>query len=307
MSRNALNNKHILITGGTGLIGTKVTNELLDRGYQVSHLSRSPGHNPKVKTYLWDVPMGEIDKNCLDGVDTVLHLAGAGISDKRWSENRKKEIIDSRTKSISLIYQLIKNESNQINTIVSASAIGYYSDRGDELLTEESPPNNDFMARCCIQWEKAVDQGRSMGLRVLKFRVGVVLDKNEGALPLMARSIKLGLGAPLGSGRQWLPWIHQQDAVDMFIYGIENINLSDVYNLVAPNPVTNKQFTKALAKQLHRPVWPLKVPAFVFKLLMGEMSTIILGSTRVSAQKIEKEGFVFKYPELPAALKNIYE
>ena len=307
MSRNALNNKHILITGGTGLIGTKVTNELLDRGYQVSHLSRSPGHNPKVKTYLWDVPMGEIDKNCLDGVDTVLHLAGAGISDKRWSENRKKEIIDSRTKSISLIYQLIKNESNQINTIVSASAIGYYSDRGDELLTEESPPNNDFMARCCIQWEKAVDQGRSMGLRVLKFRVGVVLDKNEGALPLMARSIKLGLGAPLGSGRQWLPWIHQQDAVDMFIYGIENINLSDVYNMVAPNPVTNKQFTKALAKQLHRPVWPLKVPAFVFKLLMGEMSTIILGSTRVSAQKIEKEGFVFKYPELPAALKNIYE
>jgi uncharacterized protein (TIGR01777 family) len=298
--------KHILITGGTGLVGKLVTGLLLSRGYQVSHLSRKPGNDPQVKTYLWDVAKGEIDGHCIDEADTVLHLAGASIAEERWTAKRKKEIIESRTKSIGLIYQLIKSKPNKVNTVISASAIGYYSNRGDELLTEESPPNNDFMARCCIAWEDAVDEGRSLGLRVLKFRTGVVLHKAEGALPQMAKPIKLGLGTPLGSGRQWIPWIHWQDVADIYLYGIENINLTGAYNMVASHPVTNKQFTKAIARQLNKPVWPIKVPAFIFKLLLGEMSTIILGSTKVSAEKIEKEGFAFKYPELADALKDIY-
>jgi len=306
MSGRATNNKHILITGGTGLIGRLITEELLNRGYSVSHLSRKPGNNPKVKTYLWDVYSGRIDGHCLEGIGTVLHLAGENIAGKRWTDKRKKEIIDSRTKSIGLIYQLIKNQPNQVNTIISASAIGYYSDRGDELLTEDSPPNNDFMAQCCIEWEEAVDKGKELGLRILKFRTGVVLNKDEGALTEMAKPIKLGFGAPLGSGRQWIPWIHWRDVVDMFLYAIDKINLSGVYNMAAPSPVTNKQFTKVLAKQLHRPVWPIRVPAFVFKLLMGEMSTLILASTRVSAEKIERDGFVFKYRELGGALQEIY-
>jgi uncharacterized protein (TIGR01777 family) len=306
MSQGQLNNKHILITGGTGLIGEQITDELLSQGYEVSHLSRKPGNHPKVKTWLWDVAKGEIDEHCLDGVDTVLHLAGEGITDKRWTEERKKEIIESRTKSIGLIYRLIKSKPNQVNTIISASAIGYYSDRGDELLTEDSLPDNDFMARCCIDWENAVDEGRSLGLRILKFRTGVVLDKSGGALPQMAMPVKLGFGAPFGNGRQWIPWIHWQDAVDMYLYSIENINLSGVYNMVAPNPVTNKQLTKALARQLHRPAWPIKAPAFIFKLLLGEMSTVVLGSTRVSAEKIQKDGYIFKYPDLAGALKDIY-
>ena len=306
MSGRTTNNKHILITGGAGLIARLVTDELLNQGYSVSHLSRRPGNNPKVKTYLWDVYKGEVDENCLEGISTVLHLAGENIADKRWTEKRKKEIIDSRTKSIELIYQLIKNKPNQVNTIISASAIGYYSDRGDELLTEDSPPNNDFMAQCCIAWENAVDEGKALGLRILKFRTGVVLNKSEGALLEMGRPIKLGFGAPMGSGKQWIPWIHWQDVVDMYLHAIEKINLSGVYNMVAPNPVTNKQFTKALAKQLHRAVWPINIPSLVFKLLMGEMSTIVLGSTRVSAEKIEKDGFSFKYPELAGALKAIY-
>jgi uncharacterized protein (TIGR01777 family) len=306
MPGQIINNEHILITGGTGLIGRLITQELLNRGYSVSHLSRKPGNDPKVKTYLWDVYNGQIDEHCLEGIDTVLHLAGENIAGKRWTDKRKKEIIDSRTRSIELIYQLIKNRPNQVNTIISASAIGYYSDRGDELLTEESPPNNDFMAQCCIEWEQAVDKGKELGLRVLKFRTGVVLNKDEGALPQMAKPIKLGLGAPLGSGCQWIPWIHWQDAIDMYLYAIENINLSGVYNMVAPNPVTNKQFTKILAKQLHRPVWPVNVPAFVFKLLLGEMSTIVLASTRVSAGKIERDGFIFNYSELDGALQEIY-
>ena len=306
MSGRARNNNHILITGGTGLIGRLITDELLNRGYSVSHLSRKPGNIPKVKTFLWDVHKGDIDEHCLEDVGTVIHLAGENIADKRWTDKRKKEIIDSRTRSINLIYQLIQSKPNQVNTIISASAIGYYSDRGDELLTEDSLPNNDFMAECCIEWEKAVDKGKELGLRILKFRTGVVLNKNEGALLEMAKPIKLGFGAPLGSGKQWIPWVHWQDVVNMYLQAIEKINLSGVYNMVAPNPVTNKQFTKALAKQLHRPVWPINIPAFVFRLLMGEMSTIVLGSTRVSAEKIEKDGFVFKYPELTGALMAIY-
>lgn len=307
MSRRVQNNKHVLITGGTGLIGRLITDELVNQGYSVSHLSRKPGDNPKIKTYLWDVYKGYIDEHCLEGVGTILHLAGENIADRLWTDRRKKELIDSRTQSIALIYQLIKSKPNQVNTVISASAIGYYSDRGDELLTEESLPNNDFMAQCCTLWENAADEGKKLGLRVLKFRTGVVLNKDGGALLEMSKPIKLGLGAPLGSGRQWIPWIHWRDVVDMYLYAIEKINLSGVYNMVAPSPVTNKQFTKILAKELNRPVWPIKVPAFLLKLLMGEMSTIILASTRVSAEKIEKDGFTFKYPQLTGALKEIFE
>ena len=288
------------------MIGRAITGELLGRGYSVSHLSRKPGNNPKVRTYLWDVYKGYIDENCLDGVDTVLHLAGENIAGKRWTDKRKKEIIDSRTQSIALIYELIKSRPNQVNTIISASATGYYSDRGDELLTENSPPNEDFLAQCCTQWEQAVDEGKGLGLRIVKFRTGVVLNKKEGALAEMAKPVKLCLGAPFGSGQQWMPWIHWQDVVDMYLYAMEDINLSGVYNMAAPNPVTNQQFTKALAGELRRPVWPINVPAFVFRLLMGEMSTIVLGSTRVSAEKIERDGFSFKYPELSGAIREIY-
>lgn len=306
MSRQQSKNKHILITGGTGLIGNLITHELLGRGYMVSHLSRDPGNTPTVKTYLWDIAKGEINEDCLNGIDTVLHLAGAGIADKRWTEKRKKEIIESRTKSIALIYQLIKSKPNKVNTVISASATGYYSDRGDELLTEESLPNSDFMAQCCIAWENAVDKGHSLGLRVLKFRTGVVLHKGGGALPQMARPVRMGLGIPLGKGKQWIPWIHWKDVADMYIYGIENINLTGAYNMAAPLPVTNKQFMKAIARQLHKPIWPLKVPSFIIKILLGEMSIVVLGSTRASAQKIKNEGFDFKYPTLSEALKEIY-
>jgi uncharacterized protein (TIGR01777 family) len=300
-------NQHVLITGGTGLIGEILTDTLLAEGYQVSHLSRKTGNNPKVKTYLWNIAKNEIDEHCIDGVDIVLHLAGAGIADKRWTDKRKKEIVESRTKSIALIYRAIKSKPNKVNTVISASATGYYSNRGDELLTEESPPNTDFMAECCIEWEKAVDEGEALSLRVLKFRTGVVLQKKGGALPQMALPVKLGVGTPFGTGKQWIPWIHWQDVMNMYLFGIENTNLKGAYNMVAPLPVTNKQFTRALATQLHRPLWPINVPSFIFKLLLGEMSIVILGSTKVSAAKIENTGFIFKYPDLAGALQEIYK
>jgi uncharacterized protein (TIGR01777 family) len=297
--------KHILLTGGTGLIGSNLTKQLLDKGYRVSHLSRSSPKGSQVKTFLWDIDKGEIDEHCIDSVDMVVHLAGAGIADKRWTDKRKKEIIDSRTKSIALIYSLISHKKHQISSIISASAIGYYSNRGDELMTETSPPSNDFMAKCCIEWEAAVDKGKQLGLRVVKFRTGVVL-ANGGALSKMAMPVKLYVGSPLGNGRQWVPWIHWQDVINMYFYGIENNNVEGVFNMVAPNPVTNKQLTQAIAGQLHKPLWLPSVPAFFLTLLMGEMSTIILGSTKVSAQKIEDAGFKFKYPGITSALKNIY-
>jgi uncharacterized protein (TIGR01777 family) len=298
-------NKHILLSGGTGLIGLRLTQLLLEKGYLVNHLSRSPGKDPRVKTYLWDVEKGQIDEHCIDGVDTIVHLAGAGIADKRWTDQRKKELINSRTKSIELIYGLLRNKKHRVNSVISASAIGYYSDRGDELLTELSPPANDFLAKCCVVWENTVDIGKEFNLRIVKFRTGVVLD-NGGALEKIAMPVKFYVGSPIGSGKQWIPWVHWKDVADMYQYAIENKNIDGVYNMVAPNPLTNKQLTMAVAKQLHKPLWMPNVPAVILKLLMGEMSTIVLGSTKVSAKKIEDAGFRFKYPDIEPALREIY-
>ena len=300
------NQQHILLTGGTGLIGSILTKQLIAKGYTVSHLSRGPGKNPNVKSYLWDVANEEIDPRCIYGVDTIVHLAGAGIADSRWTDKRKKELIDSRTKSIGLIYGVMKKHPHQVKNVISASATGYYGTREDELLTEESTPSFDFLSTCCIEWEQAVEKGEAMGLRILKFRTGVVLNKNGGALPQLAAPIKLGAGSPLGSGKQWIPWIHWQDVIDIYLTGIENTTLKGVYNMVAPNPVTNKQMTQAVARQLHKSLWLPNVPAFALKLLLGEMAEVVLGSDKVSSKKIEQAGYVFKYADIAAALKEIY-
>lgn len=299
-------NRHVLLTGGTGLIGLKLTQQLLEKGYRVSHLSRSPEKDTRVKTYLWDIDNGQIDERCIDGVDTVVHLAGAGIAGKRWTDKRKRELIDSRTKSIELIYGLLRDKKHNVNSVISASAIGYYGDRGDELLTELSTPANDFLAKCCIAWENAVDKGAAFNLRMVKFRTGVVLDKG-GALEKIAVPVKLYAGSPLGSGKQWVPWIHWKDVMDMYLYAIENEGVTGIYNMVAPNPVTNKQVIQSVAKQLHKPLWLPAVPALILKLLLGEMSTIVLGSTKVSSNKIGAAGFKFTYPDIEPALKEIYE
>jgi len=297
--------KKILLTGGTGLIGNKLTKLLLQKGYSVNHLSRKAADIPGVQTYSWNIDKNNIDERCIEGADIIIHLAGAGIADKRWSDKRKKEIIESRTKSIQLIYSLLAKHGNKVKRVISASAIGYYGDRGDELLTEGNPPNNDFIARCCVEWEASVGEGRLLGLKITKFRTGVVFAKG-GALAKMALPIKLYVGSALGSGREWVPWIHLQDVIDMYLFAIENDSFEGVYNMVAPNPVTNKQLTQAIARQLHKPLWAPKVPAFVLKLLMGEMSTIALASTKVSCEKIEDAGFRFKYDNVADALKDIY-
>ncbi|AYL99628.1 TIGR01777 family oxidoreductase [Mucilaginibacter celer] len=298
--------RSILLTGGSGSLGRHLTKALLAKGYTVSHLSRKAGNIPGVKTFVWDVDKGVVDEQCIDGVDTIVHLAGSGIAEKRWTDTRKQNLVDSRVKSIRLIYDLLKHKQHQVTSVVSASGIGYYSDRGDELMFETSAPTADFISQCCVLWEAAVDEGEKLGLRVLKFRTGVVLDKDGGALPTLAKPIKLYIGSPIGSGRQWIPWIHWQDVVDMYLMGIETGGMSGVYNMVAPHPVTNKQLTQAVARHLHKPLWAPNVPGFVLKLLLGQMSSIVLGSTKVSAQKIEETGFTFKYADIDAALTEIY-
>jgi uncharacterized protein (TIGR01777 family) len=299
--------QHILLTGGSGLLGKELTLLLLNKGYRVSHLSRTPGIDRVVKTFVWDVAKAIIDEECIDSVDMIIHLAGAGIADKRWTKARKKEIIESRTKSIELIYDLLKRKPHQVSKIISASGVGYYSDRGDELMTEDCPPAHDFLGECCIAWEQAVNAGADLSLQVLIFRTGVVLAKEGGALPKLSAPVKLGLGAALGSGKQWMPWIHHQDVADMYLYGIEQADLTGVYNMAAPNPVTNLGLTKSIAKQLKRPLWLPKVPPFILKLMMGKMATIVLGGTRAVSDKIEQEGFQFKYPDVENALREIYE
>ena len=298
--------KKILITGGTGTVGKKLSALLTQKGHEIVLLSRNPKQNALYKTFKWDVKNQEIDPACIVDVETIIHLAGANIADQRWTKQRKETIIKSRTDSITLIYKLLKKNKHCVKTVVSASATGYYGDRGNELMFEESGPAHDFLGKCCILWEQAVDEGINLGLRVVKFRTGVVLDKESGALQKIAQPVKYGFGAPLGSGHQWISWIHLNDVTAMYAFGVDNEHLQGVFNMCSPQPITNASLTKAIAKQLQKPLWLPNVPAFALKLALGEMSTVVLESTKASSRKIEEIGFEFSYPNIEKALQEIY-
>lgn len=297
--------KRVLITGATGMIGKKLVPALIEKGYQISMLSRNARPLPNTRVFLWNVENQTIDTKCFEGVSAIIHLAGENIASKRWTAKRKQQILDSRVQSTSLLYKGLATCNHNVNTLISASAVGYYGNRGDEVLTEISPAGDDFLASCCLQWEAAVDEGSLQDLRIVKLRTGFILDKATGGLPLMALPVKLFAGATLGSGKQWIPWIHLQDMVNLYIHALET-SIHGVFNATAPIPVTNETFTKNLAQVLQRPVWPLHVPAIAIKTIMGEMSAVALSSTNTSAQKVLNTGFNFKYHELQTALKEIY-
>lgn len=298
--------KKILITGATGLVGTELKKHLLNKGYTVNTLSRKKGKDPN--SFVWDVYKGTIDANCLNGVDAVIHLAGEPVADKKWTDELKKQIIDSRVKSTELLLKTIKSKPDrQIKTFVSSSAVGFYGDCGDEILTEESPNGYGFLAECCKLWEDAVDQGKKLSLRIVKLRTGIVLSTKGGALPQLAQPVKLFAGAALGTGKQWTPWLHIDDMVEMYIEAVENLKMENCYNACAPFPVTNTALTKAIAKQLHRPVWPFNVPKKVLALLLGERVEAVLMSNNTSAQKILDAGYKFKFTHLEDALKDLYQ
>jgi len=297
--------KKILITGATGLVGTELKKHLISKGYEVNTLSRKKDNNPN--NFVWDVYKGTIDADCLNGVDAIIHLAGEPVADKKWTDERKKQIIDSRVKSTELLFKTIKSKpDNQLKSFISASAVGFYGDCGDEILTEESPNGYGFLAECCKLWEDAIDQGKKLSLRIVKLRTGIVLSNHGGALPQLDKPVKLFAGAALGTGKQWTPWLHIDDMVEMYIEAIENLKMENCYNACAPFPVTNKALTKAIAKHLHRPVWPIKIPKKALELLLGERVEAVLMSNNTSAQKILDAGFKFKFTHLEDALKDLY-
>lgn len=298
--------KKILITGATGLVGTELKKQLLNQGYEVNTLSRKDNSDPN--NYLWDVYKGEIDANCLNGVNAIIHLAGEPVAEKKWTEERKQQIIDSRVKSTELLFKAIKlTPEHQVKSFISASAVGYYGDCGDEILIEESQNGYGFLAECCKLWEDAVDQGKKLSLRIVKLRTGIVLSTKGGALPQLDKPVRLFAGAALGTGKQWTPWLHIDDMVAMYIYALETFNMENSYNACAPFPVTNEGLTKAIAKHLHRPFWPIKVPRKGIELLMGERAEAVMMSNNTSAQKILDTGFKFKFTHLDDALKQLYK
>ncbi|WP_026461916.1 TIGR01777 family oxidoreductase [Adhaeribacter aquaticus] len=296
----------ILITGGTGLIGTRLSEMLIDQGYEVAHLSRQVPQFSHYKTFKWDLERNYIDDNVLSYADYIINLAGSSVAEGKWTKERKKEIVDSRIKSTRLLRECLSKTNHHVKAFISASAVGIYGDTSDRLVTEESTYGNDFLAEVCKHWESAAWEIHEQQIRTCIFRVGVVLSNKGGALPQIARPIKLMAGAPLGSGKQYMSWIHVDDLCRLFIRAIEDTSFQGVYNAVAPNPVTNEQFTKILASVMHKPLTGLKVPAIGLKLALGEMSEVVLAGQRVSNNKLMRMGFTFDYHNVQQALESFY-
>ncbi len=299
---------NVLITGGSGLVGTRLTQILLANGFTVSHLSRKPTNTTgKVKIYHWDIENGIIDEKALLEADYLVHLAGAGIADEKWTEERKKEIIDSRTKSLRLITSSLQTLPHKIRAFTSASGIGFYgADTGEEHISEQYTAGNDFVAECCIRWEAAADEIQSLGIRTTKLRTGIVLSTKGGALPKILLPVRFGVGAALGTGKQYQSWIHIDDLCELFIKSLTDESMNGVYNAVALKPVTNYELTKTAAEILKRPFFMPNVPAWTLKLIFGEMAIIVLGGNYIINQRIALEtDFQYQYSTVKKALESL--
>ncbi|MBB6004940.1 TIGR01777 family oxidoreductase [Arcicella rosea] len=299
---------NVLITGGSGLVGTRLTQILIANGFTVSHLSRKPTNTTgKVKVYHWDIKNSIIDEKALLEADYLVHLAGAGIADEKWTDARKKEIIESRTKSLHLITESLKTLPHKIQALASASGIGFYgADTGDEIITEQHPSGNDFVADCCIQWEAVADEVEKLGIRTVKLRTGIVLSTKGGALPKILLPVRFGLGAALGTGKQYQSWIHIDDLCELFIQSLTDNTMSGVYNAVAPNPVSNFGLTITSAEILNKPFFMPNIPAWVLKMIFGEMANIVLGGNYVLNQRIASEtSFQYQYISVKKALEAL--
>ncbi|MGI4871566.1 MAG: TIGR01777 family oxidoreductase [Janthinobacterium lividum] len=300
----------ILITGGTGLIGTRLAELLIDGGHEVGLLTRDPQKASHFRLFGWDPQAGTIDPAAVLYADAIVNLAGSSVAEGKWTPERKHEIMRSRLDGLELLHRELTRPGHHVHTLLSASAIGIYGDRGAELLYEDSPtaaPADDFLAEVVLNWEAAARPIEASGLRVVLPRLGIVLSPEGGALVPIARTVRYGAGAPLGSGQQYMSWIHLDDACRLLMQMLEAETWQGAYNTVAPHPVNNQEFTETLAQVMHRPLLLPKVPAFGLKLAMGEMSEIVLGSQRVSADKVLSQGFTFEYPTLREALESFYE
>lgn len=293
----------VLITGQSGLIGTRLSKLLIEKGYEVVGLSRSPKGSSQ---FHWDIESGKIDPAALQNVSAIIHLAGEGIADKKWTTDRKKEIIDSRTKSVELLHQAALDSGTKLAAFISASGVSYYGTATTEAIyKEEDASGNDFAAQCCVLWEAAADKFAS-NTRVVKLRTGIVLTRKGGALEKILPPIKAGIGSRLGNGKQYMPWIHIEDICAMYLWALENEKVAGTYNAVAPEHVTNHTLMKQLAQTLRRPFFFPAVPAFAIKWLFGDRASLILEGSRISAKKVETAGYSFRFKKLDEALRNLF-
>jgi uncharacterized protein (TIGR01777 family) len=299
--------KKVLVAGATGMVGRKLVAMLNEAGYEVNALSTRKNTTVQgAEVFFWNPKNFEIDAAALVGVSSIINLAGATVS-KRWTTEYKQEIYDSRTQTAETLYKaLSKNKNHSVKSYISASAVGYYASDLSNTYSEKDEPGSDFLAQVCIAWEKGADLFLDLNLRVVKHRIGIVLSREGGVLKELEPITKLGLAAPLGTGEHWMSWIHVDDLCGMIFHTLENESLEGPFNAAAPNPVTNKAFTKTMATALNRPAFLPNVPSFVLKALLGQMAQIAFMSQKVSAKKIIDAGYKFKYNTLPEALKALY-
>lgn len=304
----------IMITGGTGLVGTRLTEMLIDKDHSVIILTRDAAkikHRVRGATYVnWDIHQETIDTAAVSKADHIIHLAGAGVADKRWSNSRKKEIVESRTKSSALIVKALQEIDNHVQSVVSASAIGWYghdtAESKQKGFREDALPDNDFLGQTCRLWEESIQPVTSLGKRLVILRTGIALSKRGGALDEFKKPLKSFVAAVLGDGKQIISWIHLDDLCRMYIAAIENKEMNGVYNAVAPDPVTNQTLTLSLAKKIKGNAFvTVHVPSFLLKIVLGEMSIEVLKSATVSSAKIESTGFAFMFGSLEKAIKDI--
>ncbi|MEI9911894.1 MAG: TIGR01777 family oxidoreductase [Bacteroidota bacterium] len=301
----------VLITGGTGLIGKAVTKALLERNHHIIILSRNGGDNQRSVANLsyakWNIEEQTIDKDAIAKADYIIHLAGAGVADKRWTKKRKQEIVSSRVKGGELLVRALKENANNVKAIISSSAIGWYGPDpvipNPRPFTEDDPARDDFVGQTCKKWEQSLEPVNKMNKRLVTLRTGIVLSNDGGALAEFKKPLKFGTAAILGNGKQIISWIHIDDLVRLYITAIEDENMNGVYNAVSPNPVSNKQLTLQLAKISRGKFFiPIYVPSFILKWVMGELSIEVLKSATVSCDKVHYKGFTFLYPSIEAAL-----
>lgn len=299
----------VLITGATGLVGQEIVRLCHQQDIDVNYLTTSKNkieHTPRYKGFYWNPKQGEIDASCLQGVNSIIHLAGAPVA-KKWTDSYKTEIIESRILSANILYTLLSKNKHDVKQFISSSGISIYPPSIKNNYTEDSDKvDNSFLGDVVVNWEAGADKFSRLGIRVAKIRCGIILDKNEGALPKLVKPIQLYAGAPLASGKQWQSWIHIYDIAKLYLYVLTH-NLEGVYNGVAPEPVTNATLTQVIAKKLDKPLWLPNIPAAVLQAMLGEMATMVINGQKVSSEKIIAEGFKFKYPGIKAAIADLLE
>ncbi|MGE6396096.1 TIGR01777 family oxidoreductase [Chryseobacterium scophthalmum] len=294
----------VLITGASGAIARALSKKL-ENQYSIRFLTRK---KEAENEFEWDLENQIVDENAFENVSHIIHLAGANISEKRWTEDRKKELISSRVDSAKLILNTLKKKNLKLKSFISASGINFYGTKTtDKIFTENDAPGNDFLSEVVVVWEKVADEFKEQNIseRVVKIRTAVVLSKNEGALAKMMTPIQFGIGSPLGSGKQYMPWIHIDDICSIYEFALKNPEVEGSYNASAPQHTTNENLTKLIAKVLNKPLLMPNVPTFILKLIFGELADALLEGSKASSEKIEKAGFEFQFPDLKMALEDL--